>query len=627
MTTLVVQTRLSLTSAVAIAVGIAVVVYVVYQRWFHPLAKYPGPFWASITDVWQVREFLSLRQPYRLTDLHEKYNSPFVRYGPDKISITTEDAIPLLFQKGGRHYPKTEFYDAYGAKTPNVFGMRDVGMHSLRRRHMSHSFSLSYVKDMEEHLDLNIRILRDTITELADSGKAFNLKTVLHHYVIDVLGELAFSQSFGIQKLARIDAKAAAAKIPPVAEHSLLAAATGAWPAMTRTLKQWLPLVPHNGLRELFEGRNKCANLAAECVQRRIGELEGTKDGASQRKDILTNLILATHPETGERLTQADLEAEAFGFIIAGTHTTSATTSLLLYHLLHYPETMRKVVAELDEKLPPLDKKVDGEKEGQVTDAGRAAYSVTEAEAFLPYLKLCVRENFRLTPVFTMPLARRVMAPEGVVVGGQHFPQGTSLAVCNHAFHHNPEIWGPDHNVFDPSRWEDRADTAGRARYLMHFGLGSRQCIGKTVAQTNIMKLASTLLREFEFELADAEERAAIGRGDYYGKIPDMCDSERPSCGRCTQHSIGCIYTPRSLRDKRLGRHEERRARLARIAAMPELQGVPKDDGSPTLTKSNSSLTAPSTVQPISAMREARSTENASMAQAQMQLMASTILT
>lgn len=49
-----------------------------------------------------------------------------------------------------------------------------------------------------------------------------------------------------------------------------------------------------------------------------------------------------------------------------------------------------------------------------------------------------------------------------------------------------------------------------------------------------------------------------------------QCDSERPCCGRCAQHNIDCIYTPRSLRDKRLGRHEERRARLALIAAMPD---------------------------------------------------------
>lgn len=56
----------------------------------------------------------------------------------------------------------------------------------------------------------------------------------------------------------------------------------------------------------------------------------------------------------------------------------------------------------------------------------------------------------------------------------------------------------------------------------MHFGLGGRQCIGKNVATTNIIKVMSTLLREFEFELADERERADAAIGLYRGKIPSM---------------------------------------------------------------------------------------------------------
>ncbi|KAH6974336.1 putative benzoate 4-monooxygenase cytochrome P450 [Ilyonectria sp. MPI-CAGE-AT-0026] len=475
--------------------------YVIYQRYLHPLASYPGPFWASLTDLWQVFQFLSLKQPYFLTELHEKHG-PFVRYGPDKLSITAEEAVAIIYQRGGKNMPKTEFYDAYGAKTPNVFGMRDEHMHSIRRRHMSHSFSMSYIKGIEQYLDDNIKILRQKISGFAKRNEVFDLKKVLQYYVIDVLGELAFSQSFGIQ------VSDDESRIPPVVEHSLLGAVTGAWPAMTKTLRAWLPVVPHAGLQALFKGRADCAKLAAECVQRRVKDLEGVNDAKGQRKDILTNLILATHPDTGDRLAQSDLEAEAFGFIIAGTHTTSATTTLLLYHLLHAPEIMAKCVSEIDNNLKPL-------------DADQPAYSVAEAEASLPYLRQCVRENFRLTPVFTMPLARRVVAPEGVDIAGRHIKQGTSVAICNHAFHHNPDVWGQDHNVFSPERWET-PEMAQRARLLMHFGLGGRQCIGKTVAQTNIYKLASTLLRHFEFQLADPEEREKVASGKFYGQLPGM---------------------------------------------------------------------------------------------------------
>ncbi|KAJ5671767.1 hypothetical protein N7507_000894 [Penicillium longicatenatum] len=286
-------------------------IYAIFQRFFHPLAKYPGPFLACLTDLWQVHQFMTLKQPYHLTELHEKYGS-IVRYGPDKLSITDEDAIKSIYQSGARFMPKTEFYDAYGAAHPNVFGMRDENAHSLRRRQMSHSFSMSYVKEMEQHLDTNIRILRQKISSYASGQEVFDLKKALNYYVIDTLGELAFSQTFGVQ-LSDDETR-----VPPVIDHSLLAAVTGAWPSMTARLKKWLPLIPHRGLQALFNGRKACAELASKCVSIRLNTIrsqDGSNDMTSDRKDILTNLIMAKYPDSGERLSQTDLETEAFGFM------------------------------------------------------------------------------------------------------------------------------------------------------------------------------------------------------------------------------------------------------------------------------------------------------------------------
>lgn len=56
----------------------------------------------------------------------------------------------------------------------------------------------------------------------------------------------------------------------------------------------------------------------------------------------------------------------------------------------------------------------------------------------------------------------------------------------------------------------------------MHFGLGGRQCIGKTVATTNIYKVMSTLLHEFHFEMADEQETADAQKDLYRGRIPEM---------------------------------------------------------------------------------------------------------
>jgi cytochrome P450 len=57
----------------------------------------------------------------------------------------------------------------------------------------------------------------------------------------------------------------------------------------------------------------------------------------------------------------------------------------------------------------------------------------------------------------------------------------------------------------------------------MHFGLGGRQCIGKTVAMTNIYKLVSTLLKEFDFTLAVSEEELREKReATRLGKMPEL---------------------------------------------------------------------------------------------------------
>jgi cytochrome P450 len=56
----------------------------------------------------------------------------------------------------------------------------------------------------------------------------------------------------------------------------------------------------------------------------------------------------------------------------------------------------------------------------------------------------------------------------------------------------------------------------------MHFGLGGRQCIGKTMATTNIYKVVSTLLREFDFQLADEAEALRAQQGGFKDSLPPL---------------------------------------------------------------------------------------------------------
>lgn len=61
--------------------------YVIYQRYFHPLAKYPGPFLASFSNLWSVQLARSGQWPQIMQDLHNRcgenvITSPVVRTNP-----------------------------------------------------------------------------------------------------------------------------------------------------------------------------------------------------------------------------------------------------------------------------------------------------------------------------------------------------------------------------------------------------------------------------------------------------------------------------------------------------------------------------------------------------------------
>jgi hypothetical protein len=113
------------TPALVSGLLVSLSLYVVYQRFWHPLARYPGPFLASLSNCWEAWYWLLGQTPYRLTELHAEYG-PFVRYGPNKISTVSPEALQAIYVKGAKSLLKTEWYAPFGhPQFPNVFNERD----------------------------------------------------------------------------------------------------------------------------------------------------------------------------------------------------------------------------------------------------------------------------------------------------------------------------------------------------------------------------------------------------------------------------------------------------------------------------------------------------------------------
>ncbi|CAI7588424.1 unnamed protein product [Penicillium pancosmium] len=129
----------------------------------------------------------------------------------------------------------------------------------------------------------------------------------------------------------------------------------------------------------------------------------------SRRPDLLKSLVEAADPQSGARLTEQEINSEAFAVLVAGSHSTSGTLTLLLWNLIQSSELLAATTKEIQDSLGPL-------------GVGQIFYPIKGLEASLMYTMACAKENFRLNPVFTMPLWRRVGLPGGVDIGKHHIP-------------------------------------------------------------------------------------------------------------------------------------------------------------------------------------------------------------
>lgn len=73
----------------------AVAAYIIYMRFWHPLAHCPGPFIASLTNLWSAKMSVDGDWPHRMDTLHAQYG-PVVRIAPNEVCIDEPEAIPAI---------------------------------------------------------------------------------------------------------------------------------------------------------------------------------------------------------------------------------------------------------------------------------------------------------------------------------------------------------------------------------------------------------------------------------------------------------------------------------------------------------------------------------------------------
>jgi len=192
--------------------------------------------------------------------------------------------------------------------------------------------------------------------------------------------------------------------------------------------------------------------------------------------DILTLLLRAQDPESGEKLSDSDVAGSIITFIGAGHETTANTLAWTLFLLAKHPSALAAVQAEID--------RADSRE-------------LTTWPDKLVVTRAVVEEAMRLYPPAPV-ISRTAIAAD--VLGGVKVPKGSTIIVSPYIVHRHKTLWSePDY--FRPERFMPGFRERIPEFAYLPFGAGPRICIGQRFSQLEAIVVLATLLRSLRFTM------------------------------------------------------------------------------------------------------------------------------
>ncbi|KAL1816991.1 hypothetical protein ACET3Z_019565 [Daucus carota] len=108
-------------------------------------------------------------------------------------------------------------------------------------------------------------------------------------------------------------------------------------------------------------------------------------------------------------------------------------------------------------------------------------------------VSMILKETLRLYNPVSRLLRRSL---KNVKIGSLNVPAGTEFYLALADVHHETEIWGPDANEFNPSRFAEPPKHLGS---YLPFGLGSKNCIGRNLALVEAKIILAMIIKKFSF--------------------------------------------------------------------------------------------------------------------------------
>ncbi|KAI1433355.1 cytochrome P450 [Xylaria sp. CBS 124048] len=451
---------------------------VIYNVFFHPLRHFPGPLSHAMTVLPRTKYQIDGSLPFHIGELHRRYGS-VVRIAPDELAFSSPQAWHDIY--GHTHkknnvnnvnnntsappeLPKYDgFYNIFDHLPTSILNSR-YQEHGVLRRQLAHGFSDRSMREQEPIIGSYVDLLVARLQCAVQKTSRQNLREWYTWTTFDLIGDLSFGVQGGFDCLKKTD------NHPWVQ----LIATTVSQGSIVQALCRL-------GLQQPMTWLSKSGILADDKHRAIVYEKLGQRLQSGERPDFMEGLI--THREE-LGLTHGRLAMTASLLILAGSETTATLLSGATFFLTTYPDILEKLVHEVRTSFKSGD-------EITLTSVGG-----------LTYMLACLNESLRCYPPIASGLPRQV--PEGgATIDGKFVPEGTIVSVFQWAVNHDENLW-TEPETFAPDRWlghprykDDRLDA------MQPFGVGPRNCIGRTLAYAEMRLILAKIVYYFDISMAE----------------------------------------------------------------------------------------------------------------------------
>ena len=214
----------------------------------------------------------------------------------------------------------------------------------------------------------------------------------------------------------------------------------------------------------------------AEIVEALIARRRAVMAEGAAPQDLLTLLLAAQDPETGEGLSDLDVSANIVTFIAAGHETTANALTWALYCLSQDADALARLEAEVD---------------------GAADAEGGFAVERLPFARAVIEEALRLFPPAAI-LSRQAVREDRL--GRVKVPRGSVVMVSPYVLHRHRTLW-EDPAAFVPERFLGEAREAIPRFAYLPFGAGPRVCIGQSFSLQEAVIVLAHVVRTVRLAL------------------------------------------------------------------------------------------------------------------------------